>query len=245
MTRAAPFCHVVQTRFSVRARWGFQEFPLPWLEERLELFDAYCLPSVAEQTCGDFIWHVYCDGETDPTILAELDRRAEDIPQMEVALTGPQRDNPGIHVLKATEASDRAVLTTRLDSDDAIAKRYVEAIQAHADAFIESDKETWLLNFPRGYQLDRASGRLLFDWMPRSSFHTLFERVSTGLTTVLAGNHSKFHEIHPTEQDDSIPAWLMVIHEGNVINTLREYYTGEADPARLAEFCISPAKVDG
>lgn len=242
MIDATQFCHVVQTRFSVRARWGFQEFPLDWLEERLELFDAYCLPSVGGQICNDFLWHVYCDRDTDPAVLAELEKRARSVPQMQVVLTGPECDTPVSHVLKATKPVDKAVITTRLDSDDAIARGYVEAIQVHARAFIESDRETWLLNFPRGYQLDRASGRLLFDWMPRSSFHTLFERVTTGLTTVLAGNHSKFHEIHPTKQDDSIPAWLMVIHDGNVLNTLREFYTGEADPGRLAEFCISPPK---
>lgn len=245
MSSDLQFCHVVQTRFSIRASWGYQEFPLDWLEERLALFDAYCLPSVAGQLCGSFLWHVYCDKETDPAILAELTRRAEDVPQMQIALTGPGCDNPVKHVLKAIRASDRAVVTTRLDSDDAIARGYVEAIQAHADAFVKSERRTLLLNFPRGFQLDVATGRLLFDWMPRSSFHSLFEPVSTALTTVLAGNHSKFHELHPTEHDDSIPAWLMVIHEGNVLNTLREYYTGEADPARLAEFSIASEKAGG
>ncbi|HET8862114.1 MAG TPA: glycosyltransferase [Solirubrobacterales bacterium] len=236
------FCHVVQTRFSLRASWGFQEFPSDWLRERLALLDDYCLPSIAGQTSDDFIWHVYCDRETDRSILDELERRAEEVPQMRIAITGPGCDQPPAHVLKATEAGDRAVITTRLDSDDAIARGYVEAIQTHAEEFIGSERQTLLLNFPRGFQLDRDSGRLLFDWMPRSSFHSLFERVSTTLTTVLAGNHSRFHEVHPTEHDDSIPAWLMVIHEGNVLNTLREYYTGEADPSRLGEFSISPAE---
>jgi hypothetical protein len=242
MSTATGFTHVIQTRFSVRAKWGYQEFPLEWLEERLGLFDAYCLPSIAGQTAREFAWHVYCDTGTSPTILTELEMRSRKVPQMRVSLTGPGGDAPKTHVLKATDAGDRAVLTTRLDSDDAISRHYVEAIQTHVGHFIESDKATWLLNFPRGYQLDNASGRLLFDWMPRSSFHTLFERVTTDLQTVLAGNHSKFHEIHPTAQDDSMPAWLMVVHEGNVLNTLREYYTGEADPQRLAEFCI-PSKL--
>lgn len=237
----ARFCHVVQTRFSVRASWGYQEFPLDWLEGRLKLLDAYCLPSVAAQTCPDFLWHVYCDGETSPAILAELERRAESVPQMRVALTGPGGQEPAAHVLSATQPGDRAVITTRLDSDDGIATRCVGAIQAHAGAFVESDRETLLLNFPRGFQLDAVTGRLAFDWMPRSSFHSLFERVGPELSTVLAGNHSKFHELHPTEHDDSIPAWLMVIHEGNVLNSLREYYTGEANPSRLAEFGLTHA----
>ncbi len=245
MSHALPFTHVVQTRFSVRAGWGYQEFPLDWLEERLALFDAYCLSSLAAQTCDDFLWQVYCDAETDPAILAALEQRGRDLPQLQVALTGPGHDTPIRHVLKVVGESDRAILTTRLDSDDAIAKGYVAAIQAHGDDFIESDRSTLLLNFPRGYQLDHASGRLFFDWMPRSSFHTLFERPGGELATVLSGNHSKFHELHPTDQDDSMPAWLMVIHDGNVINTLREYYTGEADPGRLAEFGLSQSKREG
>ena len=115
------------------------------------------------------------------------------------------------------------------------------AIQAHAADFVAGDHETMLLNFPRGFQLDDESGRLSFDWMPRSSFHSLFERPGEDLTTVLAGNHSKFHELHRTVHDDSIPAWLMVIHGGNVINSLREYYTGDAERKRLAEFGLSDA----
>jgi hypothetical protein len=236
------YCHVVQTRFSVRARWGFQEFPLPWLEERLDLFDTYCLPSVGGQTCGDFIWQVYCDADTDTDILAELEKRALDVPQLRIMLTGSGHEPPAAQVLNTAGVGDHVILTTRLDSDDAISMRYIEAIQAHAESFIGSEKETWLLNFPRGYQLDRSSGRVFFDWMPRSSFHTLFERVGPELKTVISGNHSTFHEVHPTDQDDSIPAWLMVIHEGNVINSLREYYTGEAGPERLTEFGIAELK---
>ena len=239
MSSTLPLTHVLQTRFSLRASWGFDAFPLDWLEERLVLFDAYCLPSVAGQTCKDFLWQVYCDAETDASILDELEGRARDLPQMQIALTGPGHDTPIRHVARAAREGDEAVVTTRLDSDDAISRGYIGAIQAHADDFIESEGPTMLLNFPRGFQLDHETGRLFFDWMPRSSFHSLFERPGDELTTVLAGNHSKFHEIHPTLHDDSILAWLMVIHGGNVINTLREYYTGEAEPSRLAEFGLA------
>jgi len=206
------------------------------------LFDAYCMPSVTGQTCKDFLWQVYCDAETDASILDELEGRARELSELQIALTGPEHDTPITHVAKVARGSDKAVVTTRLDSDDAISRGYIGAIQAHVDDFIQSDYPTMLLNFPRGFQLDHETGRLFFDWMPRSSFHSLFERPGGELTTVLAGNHSKFHEIHPTTHDDSIPAWLMVIHGGNVINTLREYYTGEAEPSRLAEFSLVGVK---
>ena len=232
-------CHVIQTRFSVRARWGFQEFPREWLKGRLELFDSYCLPSVSAQTYKDFLWHVYCDEDTDAAILQELRDRAESLPQMRIVLTGPNGRAPAAHVVDDARSRDQALVTTRLDSDDAISKHYVQAIQAHAREFVNGDEETLLLNFPRGFQLDTGTGRLLFDWMPRSSFHTLFERVNPEAKTVLSGNHSTFHEDHHTVQDDSIPAWLMVIHEGNVMNKARQYYTGEAELERLADFGVA------
>lgn len=243
MGPTSPVTHVLQTRFSVRASWGFDAFPLEWLEERLVLFDAYCLPSVAAQTSNDFLWQVYCDVETDASILDELEDRASRLPEMRIALTGPGHDPPARHVAGVAREGDKAVVTTRLDSDDAISRGYLEAIRAHAEDFVESDRQTMLLNFPRGFQLDHETGRLFFDWMPRSSFHSLFERPGGELTTVLAGNHSKFHEIHPTVHDDSIVAWLMVIHGGNVINKLREYYTGEANRERLAEFGLADTGV--
>ncbi len=198
------------------------------------------MPSVAHQGCKDFTWQVYCDAETDRSVLAELEGRAQDLPQLQIALTGPGHGSPKEHVAKAVRKGDEAVVTTRLDSDDAISENYIGAIQAHADDFISSDGPTLLLNFPRGFQLDHETRRLFFDWMPRSSFHSLFERPEADLATVLAGNHAKFHEIHPTEHDDSIVAWLMVIHGGNVINKLREYYTGEAESRRLAGFGVRP-----
>lgn len=236
---AKSFRHVIQTRFSIQAKWGFQEFPVDWLETRLQLFDSYCLPSIASQTCGDFIWQVYCDSSTDVAILEELQRRTEGVPQMRIAFTGAEGSTVAAHALELIRPSDLALITTRLDSDDAISVHYVQATQAHIHRFLESGDASLLLNFPRGVQLNTANNRLLLDWMPRSSFHTLFERVDSDVKTVVYGNHSTFHEQHPTLHDDSILAWLMVIHGGNVLNKAREYYTGEAELSRLAEFGIS------
>jgi hypothetical protein len=208
----AGFCHVIQTRFSVRASSGFQEFPPDWLEERLKLFDAYCLPSVAAQTCKDFLWQVYCDKGTDAAILQELHERAEDLPQMRIALTGPGGRSPAAHVIEEMRFGHQALLTTRLDSDAAISECYVEAVQAHVQGFVDGDDATLLLNFPRGHKLETDTGRLLSEWTPCGNFHTLFERHDSEAKTVLSGDRSTFHEEHRTEQDDSISAWLTVMY---------------------------------
>jgi Putative rhamnosyl transferase len=241
---AIEFCHVIQTPFSVQVQSGLQEFPLNWLNDRLRLLDSYCLPSLAAQTCGDFIWQVYCDENTDSSILQALQKRAERLPQMRISITGPNGRAPAAHALDDTRLLDTVLLTTRLDSDDAISKDYVKAIHEYVDRFGHGGEETLLLNFPRGYQLDTATGRLFFDWMPDSNFHTLFERLKSEPTTVLSGNPSTFHNEHHTVQDDSIPAWLTVIHEGNPLKSLRTHYTGEVDIERLAEFGLTSPLVE-
>lgn len=231
--------HLIQTRFSVKFPWGYQEFPRAWLEERLLLLDAYCLPSVKAQTETNFTWLVYCDEQTDGDIIAELGRRARELPQMKIMLTGDRRGFREV-TDDVIDPSARVLITTRLDSDDAIHMRYVETIQDRLVDFAAMRTPRWLLNFPRGYQLDQVNGKVLLDWEPRSPFHSLFENDPISAKTVLMGNHSILHRQHPTTQDDSLAAWLMVIHGGNAENRLRGYYMGAVDRARLAEFGIRP-----
>lgn len=223
--------HLIQTRFSVRPRWGhYERFPRDWLLERLALFDQYCFPSVAAQTAEEFTWLLYCDESTDPEAMAELRERERALPQLQIALTGTIMRS----TLPVIDRTCDALVTTRLDSDDGIHRRYVEAIQARAP---EYTGDTWLVNFPRGYQLDHATGRLYLAWMTRSHFHTLFESPAEP-RTVLSGNHSRFHEQHPTVQDDSLDAWVQVIHDGNVKNSLLEN-AWPADPSRLDGFAAA------
>jgi hypothetical protein len=69
---AQGFEHFLMTYFSVRHATARQwaEFPTPWLETRLALFEAFCLPSVAAQRASDFRWLIFCDVSTDVACLA-------------------------------------------------------------------------------------------------------------------------------------------------------------------------------
>lgn len=224
--------HIVQTRFSVRTKWGHEHaFPREWLDHRLELFDRYCYPSLAAQTAQDFLWLLYCDESTDAEIMSVLRERERDLPQLRIALTGTILRATAPHIDRAADV----FVTTRLDSDDAIHARYLEATQNRAPDFCSQGLPSWLLSFPRGYQLDHHGGVLNFDWNPRNHFHSLFERDPASTKTVLFGNHSHFHEQHPTHQDDSLAAWIQVVHGGNVKNKLRSW-APRAPDIRLADF---------
>ena len=60
------FTHVIMTRFNVERprRHDPMRLDPDWLAGRFDLFEKYCLPSVAAQTARDFHWLVYFDAGT-------------------------------------------------------------------------------------------------------------------------------------------------------------------------------------
>ncbi len=237
---AIGFCHVIQTPFCDRTLTHSQEPSLDRLNTRLRLLDAYCLPSLATQDCGDFIWQVYCDEATDASILEALHDRAKRFPQMRVAITGPNGRNPAAHVLDDTRLVDTVLVTTRLDNASALAKGCVRAIHGHVDRFGYGGKDSLVLDFPRGYRLDPASGSLALLQMPHSSCPTLFERLSAEPATVLSGNPPALREQHDSLTDSSIPAWLLVGEQpGEPDAPGPDGQSEEVDVRRLDEFGLA------
>jgi hypothetical protein len=234
--------HLLETQFSVRMG---TELTLPWLEERLELLRRYTLPSVVAQTTKRFTWLLLCDETTDPEILAELREEERQIDSLRIVLTGGAQ--PPLEAVRGTVRPDADILiTTRLDSDDAIADDYLAAIQDYAGSFHRSQHETLLVNFPHGYRLDVHKWELYEDWMSNSSFHSLlerprqyrprtvrseghtnlfrryaqYERLSILGTNNVGAAHVRLHQHYPTHQDESMRAWLIGVHGGNLINRI-------------------------
>jgi Putative rhamnosyl transferase len=201
--------------------------PRAWLQRRLDLFLRFCLPSVAAQTREDFVWLVFCDELTDAEILAELRAAERRLPAMRVAVTDLFHD-PHHHVCSLLDPGTEVLITTRVDSDDAIADRYLEAVREYAVPFHRSAHPDLLLNFPRGYRRDEGAGRLYEARMHASPFHSLFERPGRGpvataiqpLNTALYDQHATLHRQRFTHQDDSMHGWIQVLHGGNVANQI-------------------------
>src|SRR5208282_1904259 len=58
------FSHVLLTRFNVRLSSPETPPSDDWIAHRLDLFQRYCVPSVASQTVQDFRWIVLIDSRT-------------------------------------------------------------------------------------------------------------------------------------------------------------------------------------
>lgn len=233
------FEHLVLTRFSLKTSWSWPEFPAEWLQTRLELFEAYCLPSLAAQSAADFRWLVYCDETTPDWCLEALRGFRAACPQLEVTITGQGR-HPIRMLDKLVDPAVELVVTTRIDSDDGMHVDLLSSVQEYVAPFGGSGHAQLLVNFPRGYKLDVAGGRAYHSYMDNSPFHSLLEWRDGPVVSVMSGNHSTLHQQYPTQQDHSIPGWLQVVYGGNVRNniTSREL---PADPSALAElFAVRP-----
>lgn len=227
--------HLLETRFSV-----MPGFTSEWLADRLHVARMFSLPSIAAQTTDAFTWLLFCDESTDADILDQLRGEKRRLPNLRVTLTSESRTRFSV-IRELVQADTDVLITTRLDSDDAIADQYLAAVQDYAEQFHRSRHRHLLLNFPRGYRMDVALGRLHRCWMPNSPFHSFLERprdslargVMSGGHTALyrryernqrlrmlgengRGWHARLHQHYPTHQDESMPAWLIGIHGGNL-----------------------------
>jgi hypothetical protein len=207
--------HFLVTRFNV-ANWHlgrpWRTSP-DWLRNRFDLFERFCLPSVCAQTNKNFTWLVFFD-ETTPV---EFRQRIDEYSRYAFFRPFFVRDF-SVDVLRATilgeleGSSIDYVLTTRLDNDDAVSRRFIERVQR---AYHESEVE--VINFSKGYKWCRGGVYRHRD--PNNSFATRVERVNR-LQTIYASTHEQLSVMGVVSRIGGAPAWCQVIHEGNLANQL-------------------------
>jgi hypothetical protein len=238
--------HFVITRFSVKFFADSPPFPRRWLEDRLRLFEAYCLPSVASQTCRDFTWLLLCDESTDGECVDELSDLASAVADGTVVMTSPHRSVLAEITQRVRPDAD-VLITSRLDSDDAVAVDFVGRIQGYLEAYRGSPRETMLLSFSQGRSIETRSGALYDSFQPHGPFMSLFEDLSADAEplTVYSGNHAQLHLDHPLHVDASRAAWLQVLHGQNVNNHVRAIDLRIPSGGLGEQFSIRPEVASG
>ncbi len=205
----ATFRHIILTRFNVRIE---QSAPpgLDWLEHRFSVFERFCLPSVRAQSCGNFVWVLFCDPDIPPRFRERIRGYAE----WETLRPIFFRNQFDQGMVRATVAgfahSHSHLITSRLDNDDAICRTFVESVQRE---FRGQDYE--FVNFTNGYVWE--GGRLWAGRHTSNPFISLIERTAN-YSTVYCGNHMELHLQGPVVQVAEPAAWLQVVHGRNLSN---------------------------
>jgi Putative rhamnosyl transferase len=212
-----PFTHLLLTRFNAAVSFApsAPRLETNWLTARLALFEQYCLPSVAGQRGADFRWLVFFDAASPGWFKERIATFAPLVTP--IYIEGLATDEViARSVVQTGLVSSLYLVTTRLDSDDAISKDCLASVQ---NAFRQQDRE--FITFPLGVQ--SFHGDLYNVYWPFNPFLSLVERVRDNeqVTTVFCIAHDRVGEEDHLKRVFRSPQWLQVLHGSNLANALR------------------------
>ncbi|AXA97132.1 hypothetical protein CEP17_12335 [Microbacterium sp. PM5] len=205
--------HFLITRFHVRINDGTPLPPMEWVEARVDLFERYCLPSVAAQTNSDFTWLVFIDEMSPDRVRDYLEAKLPVNAEI-VAVSGVCEKEVVASQVAARVSGAERILTSRVDSDDSLHPRYIEDVQREA-----LDRAFAFLNFADGYQYSRR--RLLRYGHPSNAFISLVEPAAEPPLTVFCDWHDRLSKHGPVVQLKGVRRWVQSCHGSNAVNQER------------------------
>jgi hypothetical protein len=129
------FTHYLITRFNVpvknwdRDKAGNPTLDESWMQDRITLFNRYCVPTLQSQTQKDFKWIIYCDRQTSHHYLEAIRNRIISLPMAEIRLA---EDFDHLmtdlrHLISGV--STLYVITSRVDNDDGLGIHFIRQVQ--------------------------------------------------------------------------------------------------------------------
>ena len=215
------FEHYVLTRFNIFIHdWAvrFRNHPAfvsrdSWMDERLSLFESYCLPSMQNQSCLDFKWIIAFDESTALKHRRIIDLYPQRFDRIKIVYTTEERFvNDQKRIMGA---NFKHLITTRLDTDDALHKHAIRSLQ---NLFDEQIFE--FLNFRHGFQYDLKNKQLFVEIGESSPFMTLVEKNTGNLKTVWVEPHQNIHQKYTARQLRDKRYWLQIVHDLNLLNQI-------------------------
>ena len=210
------FDHFLLTRFSAAFTPAVpaQE---AWLRYRLGFFVDACWSTVRAQQGADFTWLVLFDDRCPEGFREDVESLAQGTftPVWSHDAWSPVIFGRAIEAMRGDDARVAPwLLTTRLDSDDGIARDFMAAVQRE---FTPTDG--LFIDFPRGVQIDRDGATYRYDQLS-SPFLTLVERRRPGVVprTVYLARHASARRWGPLREVKAPPMWVQVIHGTNLLN---------------------------
>lgn len=213
--KSMPICHLLITRFNIQYEpedtIGIQP---AWLEERLRLFEQYCIPSVQHQSCPAFLWLLIGDERTSSVYRERIEGYKKYILNLRTYWCAYQKD--GYHNLYHQIAQEYLhdgdiLITSRLDNDDSIAEDYIERVQQAA-----KDGEEGIISFPLGKQtFVKDNKSYIVRYLPN---HSTSRIEKSSFETIMAFNHALLDKSQLCPIETGHPMWEEIVHGGNVSN---------------------------
>jgi len=182
-------------------------FNLEWLGERCDFLEKWTLPSILSQTATDFKWILLANIGT-PN---EIKKRLESYPGCTVEYTD---ESPRVFVPKFLKKTVTTpwVMTTTLDSDDAISMDFIETVQASFNS------EHEYLNLTKGYKYLTRTDKFYSRFSHGNPFITLVEPTDGAIGVYCRVHGSKDLPAPIRQIGGSQKYWLQVVHGDNIVN---------------------------
>jgi hypothetical protein len=184
-----------------------------WQARRRELFERYCLPSVARQTVRDFTWLFFVY----PAAMSEADLawfRARDERLRIVAVEDPESTGvpEACEAVTRLAAGDDWIITTRLDSDDVLHPDHLRKVR------VGYDGERRVVEFREGFYYDVLLDEIRHVRETQNAFVSLLEPVE-GARTAWGWEHHRIGEENEILYLDE-QGWLALVHDQNTTTYL-------------------------
>lgn len=202
--------HFLLTKFNLHIAHTIGDSNLrgPWLDHRFEIFDRFCYPSVANQTCRNFNWLVLFDSKTDDKYHSKIDSYKEFTPLYVKGIK-----NIGSLIKEQVKDLPDYLITSRLDNDDCLGQHYIGKVQQQFD-----NQNFEFINFYDGCQYHSGHSHAYVH--DRNMFISLIEKYND-FKTVWCCTHGAIYETGPVRQIKTpYPMWMVVIHEKNALNRI-------------------------
>ena len=217
------FKHFLLTRFNLRFdTWettvkGAKVLSEEWLEDRFQLFETYCLPSVKNQVNQNFTWLIFYDINTPESFKSRITRLAREYANMQPVFiaSGKEFRQSIIATLKASITDQfQFIITSRIDNDDLIHKDFIQTVQRLFEPIHNH------VIVPRiGYQLivDKGKCEVLKFKDNFNPFISLIESASD-IQSVFSKDHREWKSAASVTNYEDTRLWMALIHKNNKYN---------------------------
>lgn len=229
--------HFILTRFNL-ALWSKDKNnrdtrTAEWLEQRFQLFETFCLPSVSNQSEKGFKWIVLFGSDTPDSYREKIDQYAAQCKMFVPYFISPLKGRFFASIFKNIVASlseeGDTIVTTYLDNDDALHKDYAKEVKRLS---AQAEDKTFI-SFVYGLQYFTRWGIATRVKYSNNHFISLVEkhRGDEGIRTVFGygsriyvGKHEGTHTLYV--DDPRQPKWAEIIHDTNMGNDIMmTFYT--------------------
>lgn len=215
--------YFILTKYNVGIKTGkYAKRQDEWMENRLELFKKFTLPSVLSQTHPPHMWVLFIDKHTNPDHHIKLWETIHKLHFIDIVLTDNENIVKAARDKVNTFRRNSCVVTTRLDNDDAIRKNFIQRLHYQVKNPPQYSQYHFLVNFDWGFVYNPNTGDVRISRQGSNPFISKIEKGSE-IQTVWGFKHteaSRQGRLVKVE-DQREPMWVQTVHGKNVSNGMQ------------------------